>query len=107
MCILQALVRGRGFIFRRKSQGVGDGQCLAWLSETLVDVRHGAWPWEITRLQLRDLESSRGDELVHFAVEVTPAGEGLPEGSEAILPGNDAGIGRAAVLEKDETPARP
>ncbi len=37
---------------------------------------------------------------------MTPAGEGLPEGSEAILPGNDAGIGRATVLEKDETAAR-
>src|SRR5260370_40276385 len=50
--------------------------------------------------------SRGGDEFFVFGVAETPAGEALPDGSEAILPGNDARIGRAAVLEKDETPAR-
>ena len=78
---------------------------LPQLREPLVGVGHRARSRHIKRFQLGYLKSCIGYELVHLAIEVTAAGEGLPERGEAILPADNGRVRRTAVLEKNEATA--
>src|SRR6266849_4881273 len=77
------------------------------LCEALVRVGHRVRSRKVARLQLCDLKTCRCDDLVNLPIEVAAAPNSHPHGRYPILPGGYAGIGSAAMLEKDETPALP
>src|SRR5437879_327677 len=79
---------------------------LHQLLESLIRIGHRARPRKVTRLQLDDVKGCGPDELVNLPIEVTTAADTLPYRREPALPDDYARIGSAAMLEKDEAPAR-
>jgi hypothetical protein len=80
--------------------------CCRWLGQSLAGVGHGSGAREIPGLQFGDAEACAFDKFHNLAVQVALASGGFPEWIEAVLPGNDGGIGRLTVLGKNEASYR-
>lgn len=76
------------------------------LCHTLVRAGHRSWSRKIAGLQLSYAKPGRRDEIVNFTIQVATAAGPLPERRDPVLPDSHARIGSAAMLQKDEAPAR-
>jgi hypothetical protein len=54
-------------------------------------------------LQVFDSKPAFADQIVDLAVEVTAAGEARPQGIQPILPACDTRLGRASMLDKEQS----
>src|SRR5437763_9299645 len=53
-----------------------------------------------------DSEARCANEVIHLAVEMTPAADPFPAWRQPALPSHDSRFGRSAVLDEKERPAR-
>ena len=75
---------------------------MAAASAPLIHVGHGAGPWRIFHLQVRQVEAGQTDEFIYLAVQMAASCHPAPRRSDPVLPAFDAGFGGKPVLDKAE-----
>src|SRR6266566_301240 len=82
------------------------GGSTRWTCDAFVHVGERVPASHVSGIEMLDMKSRRGDQIVDLAVEVTAAAQAFPARGEPILPAGDCAVGSKPVLDKQYTAVR-